>query len=222
MKKKLAYFSGPVIMGLTTLVPLTTISAKTNEKSDDFKVNLMAEKQSFSESNNQEDLLVKKLAVFMNKYGNRSENDYFTNQEKQEILNMKKELYNHVGLPFRQSRAWGEWWGANLWVNLTVSETNWWIKKLSNIQILADSTSILTELVDEGAGFIAEVEYPFSSKTAKMIQIIAKTVGLLSNYFNANYLNSIRNHDYNISISYRFTFGFIPSGVFKGYKHIGS
>lgn len=232
-KKQIFYpFLSLIVVSSLSMISLGFTNYK--EPSNNFYNNkTISARQSFTYKANDkfrfknEKKLVEKIKVLSTKYKNNINFDFLNTKEKKEILILQKEMQKFLGFNFQKlseknirgkpfGRYWSEWWGANLWINLTKSETSQWINKLRINYDLGQYTGQAFEFVDNIAGSVNTGNDKIDNFAA-FISLLAKVGSGISNYFDWKYLNNLSGGG---TLSYRFTFGFIPSGVYKGYKDL--
>lgn len=156
--------------------------------------------------------------------------DSLSAKVKDELFDVQDHIFQQLGYnpyfkffytaPSSDNRYFNEWWGANLWLNLTVSETNWWINRLKSKYPIGPQVSSGLKYTAI-ASAVAGVVQPEFSFVFKLISILAKVGVFVNYYFNWSYLSKIAQEGHG-AISFRFLFGFIPAGIMPAYKVVQS
>lgn len=125
----------------------------------------------------------------------------------------------------KQQREWTEWWGANLWVNLTRLETNNYLnflrpyKDVSNfVNNVAGFYGHLSTIIDEFVRYQNDGALTsFLSILSSILTVGNWTLTAFNDFFNYYLIERLANQGKGV-VSFRLTFGWIPTGIFPGYR----
>lgn len=160
------------------------------------------------------------------KYQNNPKYSSLNAREKDQLFDVQAHLFQSLGYnpyfrfqysaPSSDNRYFNKWWGANLWVNLTVHETKHWINLLHKNYSIGPGVSLATDLVSKATDDVVTGNGDLDF-LIKIVHFFTAVGNFINQYFDWSYLSEIAKKGHG-AISYRFTFGFIPSGVFPAYK----
>lgn len=200
-------------------------------------INVQNELNNYSNSLNDSNYFIESNSQTFQKIVNNKEKLFeLSNEIKNEFSSGKnkiskktemniQDLSNLIFSNVKNSRWWTQWWGANLWINFTLKETQAYLTLLSKFKDFSNKfknfsdflNSVFdgsTTLVDATSG--TSLEY-FAQALSVILYIASGIFNIINEFSNYSYVKSLADKGRGV-VSLKLLFGFIPLGLQPGYK----